>query len=77
MVDQVLVLMEREIEKELKLKQKFRDICSEMADMVKNRAEHIEELARYPWLRDNIEAVETARVLKHAQKRDMEKAHRL
>nr|GEU45884.1 hypothetical protein [Tanacetum cinerariifolium] len=58
MVDQVLVLMEREIDKELKLKQKFRDICSEMAGMVKNWAEHIEELARYPWLRDNIECVE-------------------
>nr|GEV36738.1 hypothetical protein [Tanacetum cinerariifolium] len=48
-----------------------------MANTVKNRAEYIEEMERYPRLRTNVEAVEIARVLKHAQKRDMEKAIRL
>ncbi|GJV34786.1 putative reverse transcriptase domain-containing protein [Tanacetum coccineum] len=44
-----------------------------MADTVRNRAEYHEDLERYPRLRDNVEVVETARVLKHAQNRDMEK----
>ncbi|GKB92996.1 hypothetical protein Tco_0979133 [Tanacetum coccineum] len=44
MADQVLVLMEKEIDKELKFEEKFRNLCSEMADTVKNRAEYIEEL---------------------------------
>ncbi|GKE41670.1 hypothetical protein Tco_1468954, partial [Tanacetum coccineum] len=72
-VDQVLMLMEREIDKELKLEEKFRDLCSEMASTVKNKVVYIEDLERYPWLQDNVEATETARVLKYAQKRNMEK----
>ncbi|GJS60389.1 inorganic pyrophosphatase 2-like protein [Tanacetum coccineum] len=59
--------------KELKLEEKFRDLFSEIASTVKNKAEYIEDLERYPWLRDNVEATDTARVLKHAQKRNMEK----
>ncbi|GKG23362.1 hypothetical protein Tco_0391398, partial [Tanacetum coccineum] len=44
-----------------------------MADTMKNRAEYIEELERYPRLRDNVEAVKIARMLKHVQQRHMEK----
>nr|GEX72716.1 putative LRR receptor-like protein kinase [Tanacetum cinerariifolium] len=73
MVDQVLVLMEKEIDKELKLGVKLRDLCLEQANTVKNRAKYIEELERYPRLLDNVEAVKTARVLKHVQQKDMEK----
>ncbi|GKF27099.1 hypothetical protein Tco_0082993 [Tanacetum coccineum] len=40
MVDQVLVLMEREIHKKLKLEEKFRELCSEMADTMKDIAEY-------------------------------------
>ncbi|GKE46919.1 hypothetical protein Tco_1478177 [Tanacetum coccineum] len=77
MADQVLVLMEKEIDNELNLEEKFRDLCSEMMDIVKNVIEYIEELKRYLRLRDNVEAVETVRVLKHAPKKDMEKVTRL
>ncbi|GJU32436.1 hypothetical protein Tco_1176025 [Tanacetum coccineum] len=66
MVDQVLVLTEKEIDKELKLEVKFRDLCSELANAVKNKAKYIEKLKRYPRLLDNVEAVKTACVLKHA-----------
>ncbi|GKE38902.1 hypothetical protein Tco_1462307, partial [Tanacetum coccineum] len=48
-----------------------------MEDIVKNRAEYIEGLERYPWLPANVDNVETARVLKHAQKRDTKKVIRL
>ncbi|GJZ49159.1 hypothetical protein Tco_0603349 [Tanacetum coccineum] len=77
MADQVLVLMEKEIDKELKFEEKFKNLCSEMADTVKNRAEYIEEMEMCQRLWANVEAVETARVLKHAQKRDIEKVIRL
>ncbi|GJY77900.1 hypothetical protein Tco_0483701 [Tanacetum coccineum] len=73
MFDQMLLLIEKEIDKELTFEEKFRNLCSKMEDIVKNRAEYIEELERYPWLRDNVDNVETARVLKHSQNRDMEK----
>nr|GEY27888.1 hypothetical protein [Tanacetum cinerariifolium] len=53
--------------KELKLKKKYRNLCSEMADTVRNREKYIEELRRYLWLRANVEAAKIARVLKHAQ----------
>nr|GEU61088.1 hypothetical protein [Tanacetum cinerariifolium] len=73
MVNQVLVLMKKEIDKELKLEEKFRSLCSKMADIVRNRAKYIEELERYPWLRANVDAVEIARVLKNAQLIDIKK----
>nr|GEV71344.1 hypothetical protein [Tanacetum cinerariifolium] len=57
--------------------QNLNDEMLEMADTFKNRAEYIEELERYPRLRANVESVKTARVLKHTQKRDMEKVIRL
>nr|GEW71256.1 hypothetical protein [Tanacetum cinerariifolium] len=60
MANQVLVLMEKEIDNELKFKKKFKNLCLEMADTVKNKAKYIEELERYPWLQANVEAVETA-----------------
>ncbi|GJX92878.1 hypothetical protein Tco_0347464 [Tanacetum coccineum] len=43
-----------------------------MGDQV-SVAEYIEELERYPRLRDNVEAVKIARMLKHVQQRHMEK----
>ncbi|GKF16229.1 hypothetical protein Tco_0061147 [Tanacetum coccineum] len=46
MVDQVLVLTEKEIDKELKLEVKFRDLCSELVNTVKNKAKYIEKLKR-------------------------------
>ncbi|GKC02921.1 hypothetical protein Tco_0994531 [Tanacetum coccineum] len=45
--------------------------------LMEMEAEVIEELERFPWLRDNLEAVETARVLKRVQQRDIEKVTRL
>nr|GEW47981.1 hypothetical protein [Tanacetum cinerariifolium] len=73
MANQVLVLMEKEIDKELKLRVKHRDLYLEQGNTVKKRAKYIEELERYPRLLDNVEAVKTTRVLKHVQQRDMEK----
>nr|GFA18279.1 hypothetical protein [Tanacetum cinerariifolium] len=77
MANQVLVLMEKEIDNELKFEKKFKNLCLEMADTVKNKAKYIEELERYPWLQANVEAVETACMLKHAQNKDMEKVTHL
>nr|GEY20493.1 hypothetical protein [Tanacetum cinerariifolium] len=62
MADQVLVLMEKEIDKELKFEEKFSDICFEMADTLIDMAEFIEELERFPRLHDNVEVVETDHV---------------
>ncbi|GJW23839.1 hypothetical protein Tco_0037650 [Tanacetum coccineum] len=46
MADQVLVLMEREIDKKMKFEEKFRELCLEMADTVIDMAKFIEELER-------------------------------
>ncbi|GKB74577.1 hypothetical protein Tco_0935989 [Tanacetum coccineum] len=69
--NQVLMLMERELDKEFKFEEKCRELCLKMAYTMKIMAEYIKELERYP--RDNVEAVETAYVLKRVQQRDMEK----
>ncbi|GJU80417.1 putative reverse transcriptase domain-containing protein [Tanacetum coccineum] len=53
------------------------ELCLEMADTVKDKAEYIEGLKRYPRLRDNVKAVETACMLKCVQHRDMLKVTRL
>ncbi|GJX94244.1 hypothetical protein Tco_0348830 [Tanacetum coccineum] len=44
-----------------------------MVDTVKDTTEVIEKLERYPHLCANLEASETARLLKRVQQRDMEK----
>ncbi|GKD43056.1 hypothetical protein Tco_1267701 [Tanacetum coccineum] len=67
MADQVLVFMEREVDKDLKFKEKFREFCLEIADTVKDMTKVIGELERFSRLRENLEDVETTRVLKRAQ----------
>ncbi|GJT71132.1 hypothetical protein Tco_1030418 [Tanacetum coccineum] len=67
MADQVLVFMEREVYKDLKFEEKFREFCLEIADTVKDMTKVIGELERFPRLRENLEAVETTRVLKRVQ----------
>nr|GEW03147.1 hypothetical protein [Tanacetum cinerariifolium] len=59
--DQMLVLMGRQVETELKLEKKFRELCDEVSIVVKKR------------LSSNHVAKETARLLRRRQKRDMDK----
>ncbi|GJR07613.1 hypothetical protein Tco_0790265 [Tanacetum coccineum] len=59
-VDQVLVLMDRGVDEDLKFKEKFRELCLEISDSVKDMAEVIEELESFPRLRDNLQATEIA-----------------
>nr|GEX80070.1 hypothetical protein [Tanacetum cinerariifolium] len=67
MADQVLVFMERKVDKDLKFDEKCREFCLNIADIVKDMTEVIGELERFSRLNDNLEAVETARVLKRVQ----------
>ncbi|GJW98983.1 hypothetical protein Tco_0180791 [Tanacetum coccineum] len=57
----------REVDKELKFKEKFREFCLEVADTMKDNAEVIKELERFPQLCDNLEVVETVRMLRRVQ----------
>ncbi|GJV32869.1 protein kinase, ATP binding site-containing protein [Tanacetum coccineum] len=58
---------------------KERPTMEMIADKIEEALElqYIEDLERYPRLRANVEVVETAHVLKHAQKRDTKKLNRL
>nr|GEU79294.1 zinc finger, GRF-type [Tanacetum cinerariifolium] len=67
----MLVLMERQVETELKLGKKFRELCEEVLTVVKEREDVVEELER-----SNHVAKETARLLRRAQKHDLDKMMR-
>ncbi|GJY69343.1 ribonuclease H-like domain-containing protein [Tanacetum coccineum] len=73
MAYQVLVLMEREVDKDLKFVEKFRELCLEVANTMKVKAEVIDDLERFTHLHDNLEVVEIVRMLRRVQPRDMEK----
>ncbi|GJW90743.1 hypothetical protein Tco_0168296, partial [Tanacetum coccineum] len=72
--DYMLVLMGRQVETELKLEEKFREVCEEVSTVVKEREDVVEELER---LSDNHVAKETACLLRGGQKRDLNKMTRL
>ncbi|GJR16844.1 hypothetical protein Tco_0965371 [Tanacetum coccineum] len=71
--DEMLVLMRRQVENELKLKNKFRELCEEVSNVVKEREDVVEELER---LSGNYVTKETARLLRRGQKRDLDKMTR-
>ncbi|GKD18771.1 hypothetical protein Tco_1207929 [Tanacetum coccineum] len=72
--DQMLVLMRRQVETELKLEEKSRELCEEVSSVVKEREDVVEDLER---LSGNHVAKETTRLLRREQKRDLDKMTRL
>ncbi|GKC33237.1 hypothetical protein Tco_1040531, partial [Tanacetum coccineum] len=68
--DQLLVLIRRQVETELELEEKFRELCEEVSNVVKEREDVVQELER---LSGNHVAKETARLLRRRQKRDLYK----
>nr|GEX72280.1 hypothetical protein [Tanacetum cinerariifolium] len=69
----MILLIEREVDNDLKLENKFSELREEVA-AVKERGEVIKKLERS---RGNLVAVEIVRVLNRVQKRDLEKATHL
>nr|GEV56635.1 zinc finger, GRF-type [Tanacetum cinerariifolium] len=72
--DQMLVLMGRQVETELKLKEKFRELCEEVSTVVKEREDVIEELEI---LSGNYVSKETTSLLRRGQNHDLDKMTRL
>nr|GEW17639.1 hypothetical protein [Tanacetum cinerariifolium] len=72
--DQMLILMRRQVETELKLEKKFRELCEEVSNDFKERKDVVEELER---LSGNHIVKETTRLLRRGQKRDLDKMTRL
>ncbi|GKE58549.1 hypothetical protein Tco_1497734 [Tanacetum coccineum] len=72
--DQLLVLIGKQVETELKLEEKFRELCEEVSNVVKEKEDVVEELER---LNGNHVAKETAHLLRRGQKRDLDKIRRL
>nr|GEX24844.1 reverse transcriptase domain-containing protein [Tanacetum cinerariifolium] len=68
--DQMLVLMRRQVETELKFEKKFRELCEEVSNAVKEREDVVEELER---LSGNHVVKESTRLLRRGQKRDFDK----
>nr|GEV39362.1 hypothetical protein [Tanacetum cinerariifolium] len=68
--DQMVVLMRRQVESELKLEKKFRELCEEVSNVVKEKEEEVDELER---LSGNHVTGESARLLRRVQRRDLEK----
>ncbi|GJY07825.1 reverse transcriptase domain-containing protein [Tanacetum coccineum] len=66
----MLVLIRRQVETELELEEKFRELCEEVSNVVKEREDVVQELER---LSGNHVAKETARLLRRRQKRDLYK----
>ncbi|GKC50061.1 hypothetical protein Tco_1072806 [Tanacetum coccineum] len=60
----------RQVETELKLEEKFRELCEEESTIIKEREDVVEELER---LSGNHVAKETSHLLRHRQKRDLDK----
>nr|GEV05928.1 hypothetical protein [Tanacetum cinerariifolium] len=59
--DQLLVLLRRQVETKLMLKEKFRDLCEEVSNFVKESEDVVKELER---LSGNDVAKETVRLLR-------------
>ncbi|GJZ33421.1 hypothetical protein Tco_0578857 [Tanacetum coccineum] len=72
--DQLLVLIERQVEIELKLEEKFRELCEEVSNVVEEREDVVQELER---LSGNYVAKEIARLLRRGQKRYLYKMSHL
>nr|GEW48067.1 hypothetical protein [Tanacetum cinerariifolium] len=72
--DQLLVLIRRQVETELILKEKFRDLCEEVSNFVKESKDVVQELER---LSGNDVAKETVRLLRCGQNLDLNKMTRL
>ncbi|GJU27544.1 hypothetical protein Tco_1166165 [Tanacetum coccineum] len=66
--DQLLVLIRRQVETELKFEEKFRELCEEVSNVVKEREDVEQELERSS---GNHVTKETARLLRRRQKHDL------
>ncbi|GJX49798.1 hypothetical protein Tco_0276643 [Tanacetum coccineum] len=72
--DQLLGLIRRQMETELMLEEKFRDLCEEAFNFVKERKNMVKELEM---LSCNYVVKETVRLFRHGEKRDLYKITRL
>ncbi|GKB95258.1 hypothetical protein Tco_0981395 [Tanacetum coccineum] len=72
--DQLLVLIKRQVETELILEEKFRDLCKEVSKFVKESKDVVKEFER---LSCKDVGKETVRLLRREQKRDLYKMSRL
>ncbi|GKA81161.1 hypothetical protein Tco_0787853 [Tanacetum coccineum] len=66
--DQLLVLIKREVETELMLEEKFRDLCDEVSNFVKEILDMVKEVER---LSCKDVAKETVRLLRREQKHEL------
>ncbi|GKA65458.1 ribonuclease H-like domain-containing protein [Tanacetum coccineum] len=67
--DQLLVLIKRQVETELMLKEKFRDLCEEVSKFVKESEDVVKEVGR---LSCKDVGKETVRLLRRGQKHDFD-----
>ncbi|GKC45037.1 hypothetical protein Tco_1062759 [Tanacetum coccineum] len=72
--DQLLVLIKRQVETELMLEEKFRDLCEEVSNFVKEIEDVVKEVERLSC--KNV-AKETVRLFRRGQKRGLYKMTRL
>nr|GEV39259.1 hypothetical protein [Tanacetum cinerariifolium] len=72
--DQLLVLIKRQVETELMFEEKFRDLCEEVSNFVKESEDVVKEVER---LSCKDVAKETVRLLRRGQKHDLYKMTRL
>ncbi|GKF57550.1 hypothetical protein Tco_0171087, partial [Tanacetum coccineum] len=72
--DQLLVLIKRQVETGLMLEKKFRDLCEEVSNFVKESEDVVKEVER---LSCKYVAKETVGLLRHGQKRDLYNMTRL
>ncbi|GKB45576.1 hypothetical protein Tco_0896329 [Tanacetum coccineum] len=72
--DQLLMLIKRQVETELMLEEKFRDICEEVSNFVKEIEDVVKEVER---LSCKDMAKETVCLLRRGQKRELYKMTRL
>ncbi|GKF04509.1 hypothetical protein Tco_0035177, partial [Tanacetum coccineum] len=72
--DQLLVLIKRQMETGLMLEKKFRDLCEEVSNFVKENKDVVKEVER---LSCKDVAKKNVHLLRHGQKRDLYKMTRL
>ncbi|GJR88711.1 hypothetical protein Tco_0212722 [Tanacetum coccineum] len=72
--DQLLVLIKRQVETKLMLEEKFRDLCEEVSNFVKEIKDVVKEVERLS-CKDVVK--ETVRLLRRGQKRDLNNMTRL
>ncbi|GJU49769.1 hypothetical protein Tco_1219324 [Tanacetum coccineum] len=72
--DQLLVLIKRQVETELMLEEKFRDLCEEVSNFVKETEDVVKEVER---LSCKYVVKETVRLFRRGQKRELYKMTRL